>query len=131
MIRSNIVKTLLSISFFVCSIICAAEWSVLPNYDCGTYKVSGYFSKNAGQNFIITVRQGSSSPYELIVLGGEIPEKLDRANTEVNLLVYVPAPIKSNNKPLVFFQKFLDNNHKVNEFELVAKEKCGLKDKYK
>src|SRR4051812_38063129 len=85
----------------------ASGSTIKPHFDCGMYQVSGRLRHSGRQDFVLTVRAGTSSPYELILLGGNISDKLEHVDTRVSAEIYVPHPIHDNLKPFVFFQKFV------------------------
>ena len=126
------VKTLLLISFLHSGIIFCSADKILPDpeFKCGLHNFYGKFAKTGAGSFIITLRHGSSSPLEFILLGGNLSKKLDSLNSYVRIQVYVPQPVKDNSRPFVFIQKFLPARKNVKDFVFIKAEPCGQKSKF-
>ena len=117
-------RSLLLISFMLAA---SANGGIQPNFECGIYRISGEVGMNNNKNYVLTVRKGSSSPYELILVGGNTREKRSRVGARVTAEIYVPQPIKSNNRPFVFLREFQKFGPDDVEAVLMRKADCGDK----
>ena len=127
MIRLLNVKTLLLIStfFFTSEAKEIVKWSILPDFDCGYYQVTGKVLFDKNKDIIISLRHGSASPYSLILLGGS--EKELRVNRWVSAIIYVPRKIKEISRPYVYLQKFVSLKMQDQSIYKLKKMSCGLK----
>ena len=135
MTRSQLARILLYFSLCL-SCLWAAELPAraidvgTPDLECGDYRVSGRLRQNSVGQFVLIVRDGSTSAHELVVLGGDVRGKLRALNAGVALDVYVPRPIRSNQSPFVFAQGSLTPSVAFHEApRLLRSAECGLKDR--
>lgn len=77
-----------------------------PRYECGNYRARGAFILNRQHQFIFSLRNGTTSPMEFIVLGGEPKEKLSHIGASVEIEFFVPEPIENTGRPIVYFKEF-------------------------
>jgi len=103
----------------------AEVWHVVPQFECGTYLVRGVLNKNARGDLVLSMRKGSASPFELILLGGDFSDKLDHLGSLVVLEVSVPQPIKSTQRPFVMVRSVSKSENSVRDFRLLKKTPCG------
>lgn len=103
---SNGVKMALLISIFLLAPLKAFSYSILPDFDCGSYLVRGTLGLNNRGSFTIKIQANTSSPYELILLGGDFDQLRSLIGLPVTAEIYVFKPVKSNNDPVVVFQKW-------------------------
>jgi len=101
-----------------------------PQMECGTYLARGHVGLADRIQYILTLQYGSYSPYELILLGGKLTDKMNHLGQEITVRVYVPQPIHGNNRPFVFLQDVLENKILESDIELEHPDPCGLKDKF-
>ncbi|HCM39863.1 MAG: hypothetical protein A2Z97_03430 [Bdellovibrionales bacterium GWB1_52_6] len=78
----------------------------LYQISCGWYLAEGQLWRDRQQNFLLTLQGGTSSPMSLILLGGEISDKIRRMGTKVRTEVFIPHPIADPRNPVAYFQKF-------------------------
>jgi hypothetical protein len=105
---------------------------VIPNLECGVYLAHGHLRRGAHGEFKLILQERSSSPFELILLGGGSREKLTRVDSVVKVAFYVPAPIHDNQLPNVFLQGFL--RAEPGERDVVVKKApaaCGDMKRYR
>lgn len=114
-----------------------------PHFGCGTYLVRGHLGMGDSVHSVLTLQYQSSSPFELILLGGDQAEKLDHVGKDITVRIYVPQPIDGNDSPFVFLQEIVedpDDNKVVPAKKrgpigelgkLEKSEACGLKEKFK
>ena|ERR1035441_8784188 len=106
-------------------------WPVILELACGTYQTKGNLDVNSAGQFILTIRKDTTSPIELILLGGSASHKLRNIRREVALEFYVPKALNGNNRPFVFLQSFLRRDSiQINELRFIKRENCGLGKKY-
>ena len=91
----NVSKVLL-ISFLLNTHLAFADMEIIPHFKCGEYLVQGKLIFSRSGDFLLRIRDSSSSPFELILLGGDIEKKLSLSNTNVVVKVLVENEIKSN-----------------------------------
>lgn len=98
-----------------------------PDLECGDYWGQGNLRLNNQGEYVLTFNESSSSPSEVITLGGAIKEKHEKLGAKVAVEFYVPRPIKSNQQPYVFFQKFVPIVHEIDKdfVRRLAKKKCN------
>ncbi|CAN5610822.1 hypothetical protein BH10BDE1_BH10BDE1_33620 [soil metagenome] len=99
--------------------------------DCGTYRVLGVMSMNSQKHFILRLYGQSSLRSELLVIGGELDEKLASVGQRVELEVYVPQPITGTNGDNVVVLRSLKTGSRLVDNEpplLVNARSCGLSD---
>ena len=110
----------------------ASAFSISPDLKCGTYRVQGYLGMNNQSQTILTIQHSTASPYELILLGGDISEKMRYLNTTVAAEIYAYRAVHGNNRPMVLFQKWVAPVAKTTKPVLLVKnEPCGLKGRFK
>lgn len=128
-ILSN-VKQALFISLFLMTFE-SQGFSVVPQMGCGLYLVQGTIGLNNQQSFVLRVQENTSSPYELILLGGDSEEKMRRMGQPITAEVYAFKPIKGNNNPTVLFQRYSDKSLKAQSpVVLLKEESCGQRSRY-
>ncbi len=111
--------------------VAADVWgfSNLPDLKCGTYKLHGRLGMNNQSQFVLTMQNHTSSPYELIVLGGDPSQKMNFLNSDVSIEAYVYRPLNSNNAPFVLFQKWSPSISQE-PVTLLKSEHCGSRDRF-
>ncbi len=125
------IKFLILITSFIASEVHAEDFAIRPELECGIYEAYGTIYLNNQNEFIMAIQKNTSSPYELILLGGDFKRKLISIGLETAVSVYVYKKLKSNNPPYVLFQNFLPLSNKKNEGVFsVRAEKCGLPNMY-
>lgn len=97
---------------------------VYPKMECGVYQASGKLRRSKQGDFVLIVREGTSSPWEFILNGGEPKEKFLRNRTKVSVEFYVPIAFSTPEHPMVFFKKFLKDEPKEPLVKVRA-EACG------
>jgi len=110
----------------------ATATGILPNPACGTYDVTGTLGQSTSGTFILTMNK-HSNPFELVVLGGSIKDKLAKSGSRVKAVIYMPKPITSGEETFVFLQKFVplaENTAGSDGIRLVKKEKCAMMERY-
>lgn len=96
---------------------------------CGHYLGKGVIGKNAQGQALLILQKGSSSPLELILLGGDFQQRQELSGLETVVDFYVPRKIASQNEPFVFVKSFTKTDQKFPPEGLikVRKDACGLK----
>jgi hypothetical protein len=97
--------------FALAALLYDSSWAVskvrkpaqLFNLECGTYKAFGRFGLNSKQLFVLSIAQNSFSPAELLVIGGNVEEKIRSLNKMVSIEFYVPEPISGTSGKNVVF----------------------------
>lgn len=106
-----------------------------PDLPCGTYLGQGEMAVNSNGDYLLALNKKSSSPTELLVLGGKIADKRSRIGLKVWVEFYVPKAIKSNEQPFVFLQKFVKLEQSADlarDFvREIGPEPCGQMAKFK
>lgn len=106
----------------------AGDFQLMPHLECGLYRVEGLLRAAGDDGYRLVQRNGSSSPLEYILLGGDLDAVETHAGRPVNVEVYVPRPIRDNNKPFLFLRKFLELRSIAEEkTEKIGNEACGHK----
>ena len=104
----------------------AEQVQFVPQFDCGEYLVQGKLILNKENTFVLSVKNGTSSPFELILLGGDFDSKLTAAGKFVGVQVYVPQRITSQKLPytyLISIRSFKTSNPWVTK---IKTSKCGI-----
>ena len=119
------VKTVLLISFLVPQ-LGFGKMEIIPQLDCGNYLVKGRFQWTEAGDFILRIRDKTTSPFELIVLGGNAEQKLEHSGSLLQAEVRVERKITSNNRPFVKLVQFspaisLKDNE---DYRLLKKSSC-------
>ncbi|HWU44290.1 MAG TPA: hypothetical protein VN132_12655 [Bdellovibrio sp.] len=124
------VKTALLISFIFAVSTASAKMEVIPHLSCGDYLVRGHLVFTRSGDFILRWREKTSSPFELILLGGDPEEKLKNSNSNVVAKVSVNRKIESNNHPFVNILSFggeAKDFAKDQDYKLLKKHSCKVK----
>jgi hypothetical protein len=102
------------------SLLASAEF--VPQLECGEYIFSGKLFTGQSQVSVLQMRSGTSTPYEYIVLGGDIEKRLSNMNT----MTTIKARITKVNLETPFFrvQKILPYDPSISEYKLLSKKKC-------
>jgi hypothetical protein len=79
-------------------------FSIAPHFECGEYLVHGLLLLNGRHQFVLQIRDKSSSPYELLLGGGEVQSLLENQGTHVELKILVTKPIHDNKRALVVLE---------------------------
>lgn len=101
--------------------------SPYPKLECGTYKAKAMLRQNSAGHFILSFQEESYSPYELILLGGSIREKLNSLDVPVEVEFYVPKALKTAHRPIVHLQKFVSESpasYKKEGIEKIESRSC-------
>jgi hypothetical protein len=103
-----------------------SEASPQVTFECGVYSVRGWLQQNERGAFLLVIGKGTSSPFELELLGGDFDSKLRNLGSEIEAEIYVPNPIKNPNRPFVFLQRVFSSVKRPlnNPIQLVSKSKC-------
>ncbi len=105
----------------------ADQFLLAPNFDCGLYTFNGYFTLRNDNLFSLIIQKDTTSPYELLIIGGNFDEKMSMINTAQTIQLEIRKPIHSNTRPLTFYYgKKKDQN--VSYFKLLKPLKCQFKE---
>ena len=126
MMRFANVRQILYVSFFLSATPGGA--SVLP-LTCGHYLGNGQIELNSQGQVLLALQKGSSSPLELILLGGDLDQRREYLGTEATVDFYVPRKIVGNHEPFVFLKSFTKTERKFPPDGLLKtrKDVCALK----
>jgi hypothetical protein len=94
-----------------------------PSFECGLYQVQGKLRQNNQGHFLLVFNHGSTSPFELILIGGDKDKMITSLDTHIKAKIYVPNPIKTQHRPLVFLKAFTAGEIKSN-INLLKKTSC-------
>ncbi len=114
-------------SFLIFSVIFSQDLT-FSELECGIYEAQGVVKINNQNDFVLSIKHKTFSPFELIILGGSINEKWEHLNTLARIRFYVPYPIKAKTPPYVFVQSFQKPDFSVipqNHLRLIEKSPCG------
>ncbi|MEK6704898.1 MAG: hypothetical protein AABZ06_03845 [Bdellovibrionota bacterium] len=117
---------LISIALFLSNSAFGKE-GVFPSFACGQYRVIGQLTINSTSHFVLTLNEGSYSPFEIILLGGSFSEKMARRNTKVEVEFYVPKEITGRNRPFVYLRKLSSVPAELHQsLQKIEVKACGL-----
>jgi hypothetical protein len=121
----RVAKAVILISLISLGCLAHAAFEIIPKLDCGEYLIQGKLTQNQNGDFLVRIRESSSSPFEFLVLGGDFDQKLEHLDSVVTIRAKVFKKIESNNQPFVellgYGTKLSD---KSTPYKLVSRSKC-------
>ncbi len=113
----------------------ASNLLIVPRLDleCGNYEGIGTLHRNSQGMIILAFNEKTTSPAEVILLGGGVFKKVERLELKTKVGFYVPSPIHGNEQPYVFTYGLSDaggDDLAQDSIRLTRKEECGLERKY-
>ncbi len=123
-----VVKNLILISVCCISLQLKAQIvRMIPQFECGRYRVQGKLILNQENYFILSVRNGTSSPFELILFGGDFDSKLKSVGSLISTQIYVPRKIASQVLPVAYLISVGPYQQENPWVSKTKDEKCGLR----
>ncbi|MBK7845539.1 MAG: hypothetical protein IPJ71_17985 [Bdellovibrionales bacterium] len=106
-------------------------WSPSPSFDCGIYLLNGNLRTSENGLHVLVMREKSPSAFEVVLLGGEMKDVLDREGAHVGAKVYFPRPVRSSRNPIAYLQGFVQGDSQQQNPIVLSQEPCGQKSKLK
>lgn len=109
----------------------ALEWSPRPNLNCGTYILNGQIRLNEQGHYVLVMRPDSPSAFDVVLLGGDQIQLMDRQGTLVAAKVYFPQPSQDNRVSMAYLEDIRTGDPRQHNPVRLQAEACGQKDRFR
>ena len=107
------------------------EWSPRPQLNCGTYVLNGQIRLNEQGHYVLVVRPDSPSAFDVVLLGGDQIQLMDRQGTLVAAKVYFPQPSQDNRVAMAYLEDIRKGDPRQHNPVRLQAEACGQKDRFR
>jgi hypothetical protein len=104
-------------------------WSPSPSFDCGIYLLNGKLRTSANGSHVLVMREKSPSSFDVVLLGGEMKDVLDREGAHVGAKVYFPQPVRDSRNSVAYLQGFIQGDSQQQNPIVLSQEPCGQRSK--
>jgi hypothetical protein len=93
------------------------------------YLLNGKLKTSENGLHVLVMREKSPSAYDIVLLGGEIKDVLDREGAHVGAKVYFPQPVRNSRNSFAYLQGFIQGDSQQQNPIVLSQEPCGQRSK--